>query len=271
VNGGESFTPLAPTSIDDFAVMANSTIEIAGFSPTDANVVYARVTLADNSQSDALYRSDDGGTSWTKLFEKRDSLSFLVRANGDLVAATQQVTDTSCDAMATDCFGAFVSKNGGQTWTALPSPPHITCLEENGAGEVWACTQNYGIPGVPKDGFGIMKASGELQAWTGVMKYQEIAAPVACSSGTVQNDQCNAKLWCGLCAQLACDPQRDCPAEVEVDGPPPDAPSMVVTPPQDSCCGSSHGGSSLLLGGLVGILLSRRRRALVPHRAPTRR
>lgn len=251
-NGGASFTAFGPTTIDDFAVMPNSSIEIVGISPTNPDVVFARVALEDNSITDAIYRSTDGGTSWTKLVSKRGQISFLVRSTGQLVMATQQVNPASE-------LGAFVSSNNGDTWTALPDPPHISCLEENAAGEVWACTQNYGMPGVPSDGFGIMKSSGALATWTGVLHFQDIVGPLACAAGTVQKDTCDDKLWCGLCQQIGCDPKRDCPTGMVVDAPP-DAGTTVVTPPKDSCCGSSHAESSLALGALVGILLGRGRR-----------
>lgn len=253
-DGGASFEALPPTSIDDFAVMPNSSIEIVGVSPTNPDVVFARVELADNSISDAIYRSDDGGTSWTLLVEKRDSIAFLVRKNGDLVLATEQVDPANG-------LGAFVSTNNGASWTPLPGPPHISCLAENAAGEVWACTQNYGMPGVPSDEFGIMKTSGDLATWSGVLQYQAITAPLACASGTTQKDTCDDKLWCGLCMQLGCDPKRSCPTGMEVDGPPGDGPLPMPPPPKDSCCGASHGGSSLALAAIVGMLLGRRRRS----------
>ena len=50
--------------------------------------------------------------------------------------------------------------------------------------------------------------STDLTTWTGVLKYEDIQAPVACAVGTVQNDQCIERYmdeqspWCCLVPQL---------------------------------------------------------------------
>jgi len=117
-----------------------------------------------------------------------------VRRSGELVAATQ-------------ALGAVRSSNDGTTWTDLVSPPHINCLAENSAGEVWACTQNYGNMAVGTDGYGIMKST-DLATWSPALKYQEMKAPVACAAGTPQKETCDTQLWCGVCAQLGCNSGR---------------------------------------------------------------
>ncbi|HET9483601.1 MAG TPA: MYXO-CTERM sorting domain-containing protein, partial [Xanthomonadales bacterium] len=145
------------------------------------------------------------------------------------------------------------------SWDELANAPHINCLVENSAGEVWACTQNYGIPGIPMDGFGIMKTT-DLVTWTGVLRYQEIFEPVACPEDTLQYTKCDRPPaqggplgWCGLCAQLGCDPKRNC--MIEPDGAP--------QKPKDGCCSTgdnSSGPAALGFSTVVGIVLLRRRR-----------
>lgn len=242
VNGGTSWTPLPLTS---FTLMSNSTIEIAGIDRTDPQHVFVRVTLEDNAIADAIYESTNGGASFTKILGKMGSIAFVIRANGDLVAGTQTQ-------------GVFKRAMGSTTFTELTDAPHINCLVENSAGEVWACTQNYGNPQIPMDGFGIMKST-DLVTWTGVLKYQDIEGPVACPEDTLQYMRCDrpplmggALGWCGLCDQLGCDPKRSCIAEP--DGTPP--------PKKEGCCdtGDNKAPGALALGGLVGIVLSRRRK-----------
>lgn len=238
-NGGQTFTPLP---ITDFATRENSTLEIVGISKTDPDLVFARVTLEDNSISDAIYRSTDGGASWKRIFGKRGAIAFVVRANGALVAGTQ-------------VRGSYVSIDNGENWFELAGAPHINCLAENSAGEVWACTQNFGVMGVPTDGYGIMKST-DLLRWTGVLRFQDIAGPVACDVGTVQKDKCDATLWCGLCAQIGCDPKRECPNIIDptVDG-------LTEKSPNGCCSAGAHTlPASLALGGLVGMVLLRPRR-----------
>jgi photosystem II stability/assembly factor-like uncharacterized protein len=237
-DAGQSWQALPTTQI---AAMPNSVIEIAGISHTDPDLVFARVKLADNAVSDAIYRSTDAGATWTHVLDKGSSISFVVRRSGELLAATQ-------------ALGAARSTDNGATWINLVAPPHINCLAENSAGEVWACTQNYGGMQAPSDGYGIMK-SANLATWTPVMKYQDMKAPIACGDGTKQKDTCDTELWCGLCMQLGCESGRPECGSVAGDDTP-------VEDPGKGCCKNSAApapGALLLVLG-IGLLLLRPRR-----------
>jgi hypothetical protein len=232
-DAGASFVPLPVT---DFTLPRNALISIAAISKTDPALVFARVELADDRGGDAIYRSIDSGAHWTKIFEHPTSLSFLARANGDLVVATRDRQ-------------AFVSTTNGDEFVALLGAPQISCLAENAAGEVWACTQNFGTPDVPGDGFGIMK-SVDLATWTGVLRYQALARPTSCAAGTVQYDRCDAELWCTLCQQLGCDPGRACGLSVDANPP----------PTQSGSCQTGVDGAGVALVVLAfGVTLIRRR------------
>jgi MYXO-CTERM domain-containing protein len=244
---------------------SNSTIDIVGIHPTNPNILFIKVTFENGTGGDSLYRSTDGGTSWTKILSKnsRFGLSFLLRKDGTTcVAGTRELGAQK----STDCTTATTP-----TWTDLVTAPHIGCLYENTAGEVWACTQNTGSPqlGIDSDDYGIMKST-DLVTWTGVLKYQDIAAPVACAVGTVQNDECIERYmdmqspWCCLVPQLGitstaidCTGARGCFNNL-IDGPP-DGPTVKKDPPVCGC--DAEAGPSALLGGLaVAGLLFRRRR-----------
>lgn len=220
-----------------------SSIEVAAVSPTAPNTVFLRVTQENGTLGDGIYRSTDGGMTWTKALAKGDSLeAFAVRANGDLVAGTPS-------------SGAFVSHDNGDTWTTLTGAPHLSCLVENSAGELWGCTQNYGSQTIPADGFGIMKTT-DLVTWTPVLKYQSIAQPVACAAGTVQMDTCQGNTWCSLETQLGITSTAiACPSLV-------DAGMMVVVDPKTpaGCCDTGGSPGGLVVGTLVGLVLLRRRR-----------
>ena len=251
VNGGAAFTPL-PTA--GLTTSVNSAVDFVGTSPTDANVLYARVTVENGNVGDGLYKINAStGTSWTKILAEADSIAFLARGNGDIVAATPTL-------------GAWVSSNQGASWTQLTNPPHMNCLAESSAGVVFACTQNYGTPpAVPSDGFGIMKST-DLQTWTGVLRYQDIAGPVTCPTGTNQQDMCVGApatgVWCGLKQQLGITSNAiDCSSVLGPDGAP-DAGSGGGPGKKSGCCDTGGGGGpAALLGSfVVGVLLLRRRR-----------
>ena len=256
-DGGATYQPMPTTGL---TLMPNSKLEIAGISATNPDLVYAHVVLEDNAITDALYRSMDGGQSWTRILGKPGSLAVLVRSNGDLIAGIpserlQRSTDQ------------------GVTWTPLAGAPHSTCVVESAAHEVWACSQELTSQTAPGDGFTIMKSTDNLASWSGVLKFADIQAPVACDAGTIQHDTCDRNPnhflgWCGLCAQLGCTPAADygCPGAA-VDAPPGvDAPIIVGTDSGTGggtgCCdtGASGSAGALVLGAGVALVLATRRK-----------
>jgi MYXO-CTERM domain-containing protein len=243
-DGGVSYNPLTQTG---FVTAVNSAIEIAGVSPTNPNLVFARVTLENNNIGDAIYVSTTGGASgtWTRILGKPADIAFVVRANGDLVAGTKTE-------------GSVVSHDNGTTWIPLVDPPHINCLYENAAGEVWACTQNFGSNQVLSDDAGIMKST-DLATWTKVLRYQDIQAPVACAAGTPQHDTCEVTMWCGLRMQFGITSTfGNCPSLV--DGPPDAGIGPVSHSGSCQTGDSSSAPTALVIGAAVGMVLVRRRR-----------
>jgi uncharacterized protein (TIGR03382 family) len=185
-NGGASFTAVSLNGISSTDFSNSSALTIAGID-TIGNV-YAVISYPNGSVGGTVWKLAPAAPAWVKIATKADNVSLLVRSNGDLV-------------LGTPTLGAEKSTNQGTTWTPLSNPPHINCLVENSAHEVWACTRNYGDAMNPADGFGIMKTT-DLAAWTGVLKYEDIQAPVPCAAGTVQKDTCENLRWCGLKQQL---------------------------------------------------------------------
>jgi MYXO-CTERM domain-containing protein len=274
VDGGMNFTAMNMTGITPTTV--NSAIEIVGIDPTDEDIVYARVTLETLTAGESIYRSNDAGVSWTKILTRNSNiggLAFLVRYDGSCVAGTRDIGAWKSPYTTNQGCGV----GGESSWTELTTAPHIGCLAENDAHEVWACTQNTESVqlGITADGYGIMKST-DLAAWTGVLRFQDIQAPVACGVGTVQQDRCidrymeEQSQWCCLVPQLgitsdviactgymACFGMRD---EAEPDG-------MQKKPPEKGCFDCSSGGTPpVMLTVLVGAGLMMRRR-----RRPTRK
>ncbi len=258
VNGGGAFTALPTT---DFApVSQNSAIEIVGIDHSNANIVYARVTLESSTSGDSIYKSSNGGATWTKILTKSSNiggLAFLVRYDGSCVAGTRDI-------------GAWQSTGCNTTWTDLTTAPHIGCLAENTAHEVWACTQNNASVqlGITADGFGIMKST-DLSTWTGVLRFQDIQAPETCAAGTVQQDRCVDRYmdeqspWCCLLSQLGISSTAvDCNGYMACFGTRDLAiPDGKQTPPKDSCLGCGVDGKPpVMLTLLVAALLLFRRR-----------
>ncbi|HET9627363.1 MAG TPA: sialidase family protein [Kofleriaceae bacterium] len=250
-NGGTTWTKLA---IDPKVVtlMQNSLVDIVGIASDDPKVVYMRVELDDNTASASIYRSTDAGVTWKLINHKP------VAIPGFLVRAAKNADGTHDVIIATQATGAEISHDGGDHFTQLANAPHINCLVENAAGEVWACTQNYGFTGTASDDAGVMKTT-DLATWTKVLRYQDLTDAVTCGAGTPQHDKCAAQ-WCAVCAQLNCKPAAayNCPAPTEVPGPP-SAPKKSG----GGCCqagAGDAGAGALALGLVIGTVLLRPRR-----------
>lgn len=253
-NGGESYSPMSMTGLQ---TTNNSTIDIVGISKTNPDLIFARVTfLQEGAISDGIFRSTNGGQSWTKIIEKDSEIAFAIRANGDYVVGTK-------------AYGVSVARNPSTTatptWEDLAGSPHANCLVENSAGELWACTQNFGSPGTMSDGAGIMKTT-DYATWTPVLKYQEIEGPLECPAGTLQADECVGEVngisqWCtirqmfGIPADPTC-----CPAVVDGELKACLGEGPVGNKP--GCCDNNAAGApaGLLSGLFVGGILLRRRR-----------
>jgi len=257
-DGGASFQYEPQTGLPPATNAAS--LAIVGVDAANPDLVYARVRDA----KDTFYVSTDGAVTWTSILEEPERTAFLVRASGELVAATK-------------LSGSKRSLDHGTTWSDLVNPPHIGCLHESPAGEVWACTQNYaqtmidGMPAVPADGFGIMK-SADLASWTGVLRFQDIAAPVTCPAGTAQHDQCVEKdegmpsVWCCLAMQLGITmPGADCSGRLACvampDGPPPTVDGVIKSPPPPpgGCCDAGELASLWLAVPILAVFRRRRR------------
>jgi MYXO-CTERM domain-containing protein len=257
IDGGGTFTAMGQVGLPA-TVNTSSSVDIVGVDPAAPNTVYIRISYVNGAQGDTIYKTTNAGAAWTSILNKADSIAFLVRSTGELVAGTKTL-------------GAVHSTNGGTTFTALANAPHINCLAENSAHEVWACTQNYGdtMAMIPSDGYGIMKTS-DLTTWTGVLRYQDITGPVDCAAGTVQHDTCAGMNWCGVVAQLGITSTViDCSA-VGIDGAP-DAGGSGGSGSggggggggdKKGCCDTGPGSAPPLAMGLLvaGSLLLRRRR-----------
>lgn len=252
-NGGTSWTAVPLTGIASTDFSNSSALTIAGIDA--AGTAYAVISYPDGNVGGTVWKLAPAAPAWVKIRTKADNVALLVRSTGALV-------------LGTPTLGAETSANGGTTWTALTNPPHINCLAENSAHEVWACTRNYGDANNPSDGFGIMKTT-DLATWTGVLKYENIQAPVSCAAGTLQKDTCELQRWCGLEQQLGITSTAiDC-SGIVVDGSSDggsnngggDGSGGGGGDKDKGCCETGSGGAAPLLMGLLvaGTLLRRRR------------
>ena len=264
-DGGAKFTPMSTTGL---VTSNNSAIDVVGVDHRHPTELYIRVSLETGKVGDSIYKSSDAGATWHAILSTSDpsGLAFLIRSDGTLVAGTQSSGSVK-SANGTACLSQATCN-----WTPLVGAPHIDCLVEHPVThEVWACTRNFASAGIPSDGYGIMK-SKDLTAWTGVLRYQNIAGVVACDASTIQATQCVASyqgkpsVWCCLEQQLgitdtsvSCTGAADCrlaagaPSGSQKPAPPAAAPAK-------GCCNAGDDRGSLAVVVVVAWMLARRKK-----------
>jgi MYXO-CTERM domain-containing protein len=222
----------------DFEFGDEPLLYIEAVSPTDPDLVFARVAKTGSPVGDSIYRSTDAGVTWTKVVDTRDFVTgVVVRADGRVIIAT--VNDgvrVSTDLGAPDSF------------IALDQPPRLACLEDSPGGTLYGCAANW-----EPDNFAL-GTSPDGSSWTKVTQFQDLVGPLSCPEGTPQLDVCVLQRWPGVCAQLGV-----CGGAASDAGP--DGGQTERPEPTDGCgCRSSAPSSvgALLLGALLLLLLRRR-------------
>jgi len=248
-DGGQTWVGLPTTAL---VGTDNSDLQVAAISPIDANRLLMRVTLTGPALQETIYLSENGGAAppggptWTKVIEVTDNIpGVVVRADGTVWAATP-------------FRGLKKSTDGGRTFADVPGVTYEgRCLLERSDGALFLCAND-----LPPDERGLTSSTtGAAGTWTPRLRFADIAGPVDCAAGTLQKDECEGLLWCGLKEQLGVTTNViDCALAVDAG-----IDAGTVSPPGKSCCDTGGGPpaveTALILLGLVPGWRRRRARA----------
>lgn len=231
---GASWQPLDTSG---FTTTATSSFDVLAIDPADPDRLFVKVSRTGAILEERLYRSIDGGATFTEVLVVNDLVTgVVVRDDGTVVAATP-------------ASGLFRSTDGGATFAPIAGVSlKATCLAEVD-GALHVCADNFN-----PDFMGLGRSTDGV-AWTPIMTMTALAGPLDCPAGTLQHDDCRTNAWCffkttyGIASQeVACATDQD----------------AGVTPPRDPppCgCGTGRPGASTALGlGLTATLWLRRRR-----------
>jgi len=225
-------------------------VYVSAVDPTNPDHVYLTSIEANAPRGDRLYRSTDGGDSFTEVLATADPIRGVVfRTNGTVIAATI-------------ASGTFESRPGGEgPFTKLGetrpnspdlAPPQLGCLAQRSNGELVGCGANW-----QPDYMAVGRTNNPL-SWQKLFRFVELAGPLSCAAGTPTHTECEPQ-WPALAQQFGVTgPPAVCGGSV-------DAPPAVDGPPKKGapgCCDAgAPGGGSIVLGLGVLVLLRRRRPA----------
>jgi len=233
-DGGQSWPESPLTGVQ---LAATPLIMIAAVDPADPQRIYLVSVGANAPDGDRLYRSTNGGATFTEvLATPQPIVNVVIRDATTVVVAAGQ--------------GAFRSTDGGATFGAAAISPHLGCLGKRPDGTLIGCAPNW------DPDFMAVGRSDDASQWQKIFRFVELAGPLCCPAGTAGHDVCDQELWAGLNAQFGAHG-----ASCDVV---PDAPSEGVPSKPGGCCDADAGPGSSLGAGLLALLVAgtigRRRR-----------
>ena len=189
------------------------------------DVVFMSSIGANPPSGDRLYRSADGGTTWSEV-----------------LATTQPIVDVTIEQagtvlVATLGGGSFQSSSDGTTFAPMTSPPQLACVGQRGDGAIYGCGANW-----EPDNKAIAKSTDGI-TWSKVFRFVELAGPVDCPAGTPEHDTCGSQ-WPSVQQQFGATGPTACNGEPTADNTP--APKKT-----GGCCDA--GDASLDQLGQLGL------------------
>jgi hypothetical protein len=226
-------------------VNATPTTIVAAVDPQHPEIVYMISLLANPPDGDRLYRSTDGGTTFTEVLSTTDPIRGVV------------VRDAQTVLVATQMSGSFRSTDGGVTFQPMTGAPQLACLGQAPDGTLVGCGANW-----DPDYMAVARSSDGGASWQKMWRFVELHGAVSCPAGTPERDTCDDMQWENLQAQFGAT-GPSCGAHVG-EGMPDAAPTGTPPKKKSGCCAAGSGPAGLGLALLVGLSLwgpRRRRRA----------
>ena len=121
---GTVWAPLGPSPMNEGGGQDNGLVTVLAVNPNNPNVLYL------GSAQGGVWRSADGGDTWTPLFDRQPSLGIgeptgiaIDPANTDIIYVGTSSRDGSAepDTIGQPAAGLFKSTDGGASWIALGS------------------------------------------------------------------------------------------------------------------------------------------------------
>ena len=231
-DGGTSWTPGSLAGVE---LAATPVVRWVAVDPDEPAHAYLLSGGANGTVGDRLYRTTDGGQTFSQVLATTEPVANVV------------ITESSTVLVAAGREGAFRSTDGGATFAPIPSAPQLGCLAQRSDGSFVGCAPNW------DPDFMAVGVSDDATQWQKLFRFIELTGPVECPAGTMGREVCDEQMWPTLQAQFGAT-GGTCNSP-QVDGPDPMPP-----PPPAGCCDA--GGSSVvgvgLLAALVALVLGRR-------------
>ncbi|HEY6175354.1 MAG TPA: hypothetical protein VIX73_12945, partial [Kofleriaceae bacterium] len=218
-------------------------VYVLGVDPSNPDIVLLSSSLA-NAAGDRLYRSTDGGTSWSDVLDTSSPIVDLsIEATGTVLVATLGTSGAG--------NGPFQSTDRGASFAPMAGAPQLACIGQRSDGAVFGCGANW------EPDFKAVARTTDGTSWSKLFRFVELAGPLDCPAGTGEHDTCG-EMWPALQQQFA----TTGPTACGLDSPPADD-APPLSKKSGGCCETGTapgalGGFALLAALCLG--LARRRR-----------
>lgn len=233
-DGGTTWTalPLAGITFNAMPILLVGAID-----PGDPQTLLAISLAANSPNGDRLYRSTDGGDTFSEVLSTNEAIRDVVfRDSQHVVVALPS--------------GPVMSSNGGTSFDPVPGAPQLGCVGQRGDNQLIGCGANW------TPDFMAVARSSDAASWQKVFRFVELAGPLECPTGTAETDTC-APLWPSLQEQFGTSGPK-CGPEVQ-----PDAAVPPSTKKAGGCCDAGSGNpiATILLAFFALIVMRRRPRS----------
>lgn len=159
-------------------------VRLVAIDPADARKVFLLWSGVDGQ---ALAVTTDGGADAHKVLIPSGVMKAFLRLDSGAVLVSAD--DKSIASL-------FRSTDGGETFTALPAPPHVRALSER-EGIVYAATDNFA------EGYAVGASTDEGSTWTSLLAYEDVRAIVPCLKAACQST-CEVEVQLNLWSEEVC-------------------------------------------------------------------
>jgi uncharacterized protein (TIGR03382 family) len=245
-NTGMQWTP---SPLADVQFAATPVLRIKAVDPTNPDLVYMVSEGANPPSGDRMYRSSDGGATWTEVLVTTSTIhDVVIRDAQNIIVATQIKASSSIMGGP-----AYQSQNGGTSFSPIPDAPQLACVAKRADdGALFGCGANW-----DPDFKAVARSVDGGATWDKVWRFVEIAGAVQCDGGTIQRDTCDLALW--DCPTCQTDLKRQFGAKGPACGAGASDPPMDPAP-KKGCCDAGGGATTNLVWLIVlGWWLRRRR------------
>jgi len=182
-DGGTKWTP---SPLANLQYASTPVLRARAVDPANPDIVYMSSEAANPPTGDRLYRSTDGGTTWSEVLATTASVHDVVVRDAQTVFVATQIRTTN---MLTG-GPTYKSTDGGLTFTQMEGVPQMACLTQDANGDLLGCGANW-----DPDFKAVARSTDGGATWTKQWRFIEMQDALQCPEGTEPHDTCDRPLW----------------------------------------------------------------------------